>query len=94
MIRVESHPRSAKQPEALLLNSFFLQDLAHAAKCLRKREAPPVLRQFLQMEPPQTRVDCSSTALLKKKRSPRSKRPPGAGPDQVEPHWCTSSRRR
>jgi hypothetical protein len=54
-IRIFHYFKSRNPPELLLLNSFFLGDLARADMELRDRTAPRGLRQYLGLErPPKT----------------------------------------
>ena len=49
--------KSSEPPEALLLNSFFLKDLAKAVTLFAERKAPDTLKRFLGAMMPATRRD-------------------------------------
>lgn len=56
-LRVHHYHKARNPPEASLLNSFFLNDLADAALLCRHGEAPAGLRRYLGMEPPRGTTD-------------------------------------
>lgn len=56
-LRVYHYYKARNPPEASLLNSFFMSDLADAATLCRRGEAPTGLRRYLGMEPPKSTTD-------------------------------------
>ena len=56
-IRTYEYFRNSEPPAPLLLNSFFLPDLATAAAQFRQHAAPANLRRYLGVIPPETRHD-------------------------------------
>jgi len=57
------HPFKAKTlPEALLLNSFFLNDLSRAADWVKSGTAPDTLQRYLGMKRPDQRLDVTTSA--------------------------------
>lgn len=66
------HPYKAKTPpEASLLNSFFLGDLAKTAECVSQNAVPAGLRSYLGMEKPEQVFDLlSDNATLEKAVAP------------------------
>ncbi|MXV51517.1 hypothetical protein GS399_11095 [Pedobacter sp. HMF7647] len=70
-------------PEPLLLNSFFVSDLAEARKLFLEKKAPPILKKYLRVETPTSRINLlDDTAKLEESVAPRMAplaRWPGAG---------------
>lgn len=58
-IRVYEWYRNPEAPEPLLLNSFFLHDLASAAQLFADKRSTGNLRKYLGVEVPETRKDLS-----------------------------------
>ncbi|MCA9304494.1 MAG: hypothetical protein KC996_10260, partial [Phycisphaerales bacterium] len=56
-LRQYSWFRSRSTPETILLNSFFLEDLALARELAAKNRLPRALRHYLQAEKPHQRTD-------------------------------------
>jgi hypothetical protein len=56
-LRVYHYYKARNPPEVLLLNSFFLDDLARVATLVRDNAVPPALRRYLGIEKPRQRVD-------------------------------------
>ncbi len=56
-IRSEVPVWDRNPPEAILLNSFFLDDLSLALRLLRSEELPEILQHYLRMKQPQSRRD-------------------------------------
>lgn len=64
-IRSYTYFKDPNPPETLLLNSFFLADLAQARKLFSERKAPQNLKRYLGLERPQHTQDllCNTQAL-------------------------------
>jgi hypothetical protein len=56
-LRIYHYYKARNPPEVLLLNSFFLDDLARVATLVRDNAVPPALRRYLGIEKPPQRVD-------------------------------------
>ncbi len=56
-VRIQQHEKARTPPEASLLNSFFLKDLASARRRLTGRDAPAGLRRYLGLDGPERTVD-------------------------------------
>ncbi len=56
-VRSYVHFRDSNPPEPLLLNSFYLEDLAAARDLLVQESAPQTLRRYLGVERPDRRMD-------------------------------------
>lgn len=74
------HPFRNPEPPELLLNSFFLRDLAFAKELLRTAKAPANLRRYLGMEKTQERHNLlNNSAVLESAIAP-SRLPPSSWP--------------
>jgi ABC-type nitrate/sulfonate/bicarbonate transport system ATPase subunit len=70
-IRSYVYYRDPNPPEPLLLNSFFLADLAAARELLARGDAPPNLRRYLGVDLPESRADLlRDRAVLEQAVSP------------------------
>jgi hypothetical protein len=82
-IRSYEYYRNPDPPEPLLLNSFFLGDLASARTLFRQGRAPAVLRRYVGALPPERRRDLlSDTRALEEAVAPGAIPParwPGPG---------------
>ena len=56
-LRVYQHFSVGGDPEPLLLNSFFLEDLARVRDLAVRNALPHTLRQYVGIEPPETQID-------------------------------------
>jgi len=56
-IRVYDWSKNPEPPEPLLLNSFFLNDLAQASGLFKTEKAPKNLKRFIGVDPPVNRKD-------------------------------------
>ena len=56
-LRVYQHFSVGGEPEPLLLNSFFLEDLARVRDLVMRDALPHTLRQYLGIEQPETQID-------------------------------------
>ncbi|MBK1664315.1 helicase [Rhodospirillum rubrum] len=75
------HPLKAKNsPEASLLNSFLLGDLARAAALVRQNEAPAGLRRYLGIDKPPHTVDLFTDRLALEKVVAPAKMPAARWP--------------
>jgi hypothetical protein len=57
VLRIYHYYRAKNPPEVLLLNSFFLRDLARAGGLVRQNAVPKGLRQYLGIEAPSETFD-------------------------------------
>jgi hypothetical protein len=70
-IRSHTYFKDPNPPETLLLNSFFLADLAQARKLFSEHKAPQNLRRYLGVQPPQHAQDLlSNTPAMAEAVSP------------------------
>lgn len=72
--------RSKSSPETILLNSFFLEDLAAARHLAAKGELPQALRHYLQEARPPQRVDLLNDASGLRRLLQPALTPPGRWP--------------
>jgi hypothetical protein len=56
-LRVYQHFSVGGEPEPLLLNSFYLDDLARVRELVSQQKAPATLRQYLAIDRPGTQTD-------------------------------------
>jgi len=62
-VRVHHHVRAKKPPDPLLLNSFFLEDLARVTRLLRDNRAGAGLRRYLGAPPPGEPINVLADAM-------------------------------
>ena len=79
-IRVFQDFRLKEPPDPLLLNSFYLGDLARARSCFSNGNAPEALRLYVGQKKPKSRLDLlHDTAALEEALAP-SRMPPARWP--------------
>ena len=92
-IRSYQHYKNPDPPEPLLLNSFFLGDLAAAGDLFLRGAATPNLQRYLGASRPATRRDLLHDTRRWPRRSGRPRSRPRAGPAAAATRSSCSSRR-